>query len=374
MDHCRHGRKFIVKGLRPDLRDKPEYRAMLFKEFELGMKLDHPCVVRTWGWEERKDKGPCVVMEFIDGFTLGEWIEKTGPSGAKRLDVATQLVSAIAYMHSAGVCHRDLKPDNIIITRSGSNVKLIDFGLSDSDEFAILKKSAATRSYGAPEQLEGCVGDARSDIYALGAILRQLCPGVFYGRLVRDCMRQSPVKRPPVEAVQKRMMRIADWQRRAPWLVAGGLICMSAVAIYFLRPQEPVADAETVAPVADTVVVVRTVRDTVLLPSEPQPSPVMEVENEARPQPRVEIVDNPAADDLFEALCSEMEAVVATYKGKAEKEPDNMAKMNLYTERNQKLTSMVDGFKKRLADIHVRQSHISQYESTFWYQVAKLSN
>lgn len=95
--------------------------------------------------------GPCIVIEYIDGLTLDAFLE-TKPSRQTRRKVIEQLVDALAYIHTKQVVHRDLRPSNILITRNGNNLKIIDFGLSDADDYAILKQSAGTLKYMAPEQ------------------------------------------------------------------------------------------------------------------------------------------------------------------------------------------------------------------------------
>lgn len=370
----RHGRKVILKGLRPDLREKPEYQALLRKEFELGVKLAHPGVVSIWGWEDRQQTGPCIVMEYVDGMTIGEYLRSDTMARSERLELARELAETLAYVHSMGIAHRDLKPDNVMVTRTGRKLKLIDFGLSDSDDFTIFKPSSGTRSYGAPEQLQGSVGDARSDVYSYGLMLRELKPGMPYHRLIKACLTEEPERRPSMESVVTGLQRISRLVQRWP-LSAMGLITVSALTALALgKIEQPAATNETIPQtVTDTVVMVRTIHDTILLPSEPAPLPEIAAPT-ARNEKNSVIVDNPDADDLFETLCAEMTQLVKDYKTRVEKEPENMAKVNLYTERNEKLTSMLNRFKARIADMNVRPSHISQYESTFWFQVASLSN
>ena len=98
--------------------------------------------------------GPCIVMEYIDGVTLDKFLEGK-PSKQLRRKVVDQLIDALAYIHGKQIVHRDLKPSNILVTRNGSNVKIIDFGLSDADDYAILKQAAGTLKYMAPEQNKG---------------------------------------------------------------------------------------------------------------------------------------------------------------------------------------------------------------------------
>lgn len=111
------------------------------------------------------------------------------PGRRERVRVAAQLLKALGYVHSFQVVHRDLKPSNIMITRNGEQVKLIDFGLSDTDSFAIFKQPAGTDRFISPEQRQGQLTDERNDIYSLGIVLQEMRLGLCYKPVVRKCLR-----------------------------------------------------------------------------------------------------------------------------------------------------------------------------------------
>lgn len=99
------------------------------------------------------------------------------------------------YFHSKQIIHRDLKPDNILITNNSNNVKIIDFGLSDADDYIILKQAAGTRKYAAPEQMiPNNTLDCRADIYSLGIILRNNFPK-SYQKIADKCAQHDKEKR-----------------------------------------------------------------------------------------------------------------------------------------------------------------------------------
>ena len=148
----RQGRWFMLKGLKADCRDEAVYLEMLRKEYALMVELDHPNIVKAYAKEENEVLGPCIVMGYIDGVRLDEFLSGK-PTATVRRKVLDQLVDALSYIHSKQILHRDFKPGNILVTRNGGNVKIIDFGLSDADDYAILKQSAGTRDYMAPEQI-----------------------------------------------------------------------------------------------------------------------------------------------------------------------------------------------------------------------------
>ena len=189
----RYGRWHVLKGLKAEHRGDVAYQQRLRKELEIMMRLSHAGIVQTYGLEHgNTDDGVgmdvFIVMEWVDGLTLDEWLAK-GPSLALRKTVALELLDAVRYMHQQGVVHRDLKPENIMVTRSGNNVKIIDFGLADNDEFAIFKNPAGTKRFVAPEQLNSTMADSRNDIYSLGIILEDMDLGREFKKVVKRCMK-----------------------------------------------------------------------------------------------------------------------------------------------------------------------------------------
>jgi len=224
----RYGKWYFLKGLQPINRDLTQFREYLKKEFELEIRLDHPNVVRAVSWENDGRFGPCFLMEFVDGLTLDEFL-KTNPSAKIRKKIALEILSAMSYFHSLQIIHRDLKPLNILVTRKGNNVKIIDFGLSDTDAYAIFKQPAGSDGYAAPEQItSGAETDQRSDIYAFGKILQLLFPHRYW-LIKRKCLQYDKTRR--FANADEIVARI---RRRSVWsivllliLVAGGIISIT---------------------------------------------------------------------------------------------------------------------------------------------------
>ena len=247
----RQGKWFVLKGLKPGYSDQQAYVELLKKEFDLGTQLDHPNIVKILAKEMNPEVGPCIVMEYVDGVTLDEFLAAK-PSVAARKKVVEQLVEVLVYIHGKQIIHRDLKPSNIMVTRNGNNVKIIDFGLSDADDYAVLKQPAGTLKYMAPEQKEPDVKiDGRADIYAFGLLLKEIFPH-RYQHIAVKCSRVDRERRyANAVALRKAFERHARWLWMLPILI--GVVL--AVIPLFLRSKETIRTE--VHHVIDTIIVER---------------------------------------------------------------------------------------------------------------------
>ena len=95
----RYGKWFVLKGLKPEYQGEAVYEELLAKEFELGMKMEHPHIAHTFNKEVDPVAGPCIVMEYVDGMTLREFLAQK-PSAKTRLKIVKELLEAMAYYHS----------------------------------------------------------------------------------------------------------------------------------------------------------------------------------------------------------------------------------------------------------------------------------
>lgn len=189
----RMGRFRVLKCLKPAFRGDPLYENLLRKEFELGYALSHPNICEYYAFTPVEGLGNCIEMEWIDGRTMEEIISGEKPDPALCDKWLDEICDALSYTHSKQILHRDLKPSNILVTHSGENVKIIDFGFSDSDSHSILKVPAGTVSYTAPEVLAGDKADIRSDIYSFGLILYGLTKR--HRAVARKCCEKRPGRR-----------------------------------------------------------------------------------------------------------------------------------------------------------------------------------
>ena len=185
------GKYFIIKTPKDN---SGSSLAMLQREYELSIGLQHPNVVNVFTYETSTVVGPGIVMEYVDGRTLEQFLAEN-PTMAMRSRVFEQLLQAVAYIHRSGLVHNDIKPENILITRSDNDVKLIDFGLSDNDAYYLARMLGCTKRYASPELLarEKEI-DARSDIYSLGVVMKEIF-GNRHSGISSRCLRRDKEKR-----------------------------------------------------------------------------------------------------------------------------------------------------------------------------------
>ena len=213
----RHGRWWMLKGLKESYRNDAVYQVLLQKEYEITSQLQHPMIVSVFSLEEVEGFGPCIVMEWIEGLTLKEWLAQGNHSRKQRRHVADMLLEALAYVQSRQTQHRDLNPSNIMLTHDGQHLKLIDFGLSDTDSHTILKAPAGTEGYMAP--------DGPSDIYSLGCILRELRLGWLSRMVIRKCCAPLSHRYTDIATIKRDLHRCWLWPKRILLI-----ICLVALA------------------------------------------------------------------------------------------------------------------------------------------------
>ena len=247
----RGGRFRILKCLKEEYRGIPMYEQLLRKEFEIGYSLSQGNICEYYSFKKDQLLGSCIEMEWVDGRTLESFLSEGKHERSVYDKIAGEICSALSYMHAKQVLHRDLKPSNILVTFNGNNVKLIDFGLSDTDSSSMLKTPAGTLVYAAPEVLSGGKATVRSDLYSLGVVL-SMFPVRKYSPVVRRLCSQKPEARYASAAeVQKAL------KGKKP-IVAGIsvllLIVLLALAPVIVRLAGHVSPPATVS-VPDTLVV-----------------------------------------------------------------------------------------------------------------------
>jgi eukaryotic-like serine/threonine-protein kinase len=204
----RSGRAVAIKVPHPEAELDPIFHERFRREIEIGARLQHPSIRQIFSADDNSRL--YMAMEWLDGRLLRQVLGEQGPLTIPRaVSIATEILTALEYMHSHGVVHRDLKPENIMLESGGGDrIKIIDFGIASVAgarrlTFGKLSQVMGSPDYISPEQVKNKRGDARSDLYAVGVILYEMLTGEtpFHGvnpfAVMNARLVQAP--RPPSE-------------------------------------------------------------------------------------------------------------------------------------------------------------------------------
>ncbi len=173
-------RDVAIKVLRSQYASDKEFVERFRREAKSAASLSHPNIVSIHDRGETEDGTYYIVMEYVPGGTLKEHVLRKGPLAPDTsIEVATQIAEALKVAHEKGVIHRDIKPQNILITDSG-DVKVGDFGIARATSAAALTQTGhvlGSVHYMSPEQAMGTHVDPRSDLYSLGVVLYEMLTG-----------------------------------------------------------------------------------------------------------------------------------------------------------------------------------------------------
>lgn len=172
-------RPVAIKKLRRDAAGESA-RGRIQSEARLLAKLNHSNIVQLYDVLEQEDGGIALVMEYVEGTTLREWMREHTAPLREKISLLMQICKGLGEAHALGIIHRDLKPDNILITYSGI-AKITDFGIAKSQDqdLNLTKEDHVAGTVGAmsPEQIQGKPLNLRSDLFSLGAIAYELLCG-----------------------------------------------------------------------------------------------------------------------------------------------------------------------------------------------------
>jgi len=185
-EHIHMRKRFALKILLPEAMASPEIVARFEREAVAAGNIDHPGVCAATDFGRLEDGGFFLVLEYVDGQSLRSLVKEGPMDPARACAIARQVLAALAAAHAKGVVHRDMKPENVMIT-SGDLVKVLDFGIAKVDANTLgegqgtnLTRMGAiygTPVYMAPEQAMGKSIDARVDLYAVGVMLHEMITG-----------------------------------------------------------------------------------------------------------------------------------------------------------------------------------------------------
>lgn len=238
-----NGKWHFLKRPKGEMSSNPLYITAFEREFDIGYRLEHKSLVRYID-KGIDQQGIYILTEMIDGCTLDEFVAKNPEYFKNKKHVerfVSQMLDVLDYLHNNQVLHLDLKPSNIIITRTGHNVKLVDLGFAYSDCYQDIA-AGMTRKYAAPEQLNGGEVGPWTDIYAFGIVLLSL----FNNEKPQDALQSVPsyyrkfVKKCVENDYDQRFATVADAQhflskhqfRRM--IIVGILISIASLLILFL--------------------------------------------------------------------------------------------------------------------------------------------
>jgi serine/threonine-protein kinase len=232
-EHVKMNRQCAIKVMNPSLMNDGESATRFAREASNAARILHPNVAAVFDFGE-SDRTVYLVMEYVDGEPLSEMLARVGALQPRRaIDIARQIADGLSAAHELGLIHRDLKPDNVIVTRKrdGKEIaKVVDFGIakavSDAPQDALTRSGLVigTPEFMSPEQLLGDPVDARTDIYALGCMLYQMLSGMKpFDADTREQMIRRRLHEPPphirdvVPSVPKRVdTLIAHMLARSP--------------------------------------------------------------------------------------------------------------------------------------------------------------
>src|SRR4029079_17526898 len=211
-EHIEIGKRVALKVLRPSYSRMPDLVERFRREARAASKIGHPNIGDVTDSGTTSDGSVYFVMEYLEGVELGSVIEREGALDAVRaLRISGQICRALSAAHREGIIHRDLKPENIfLITRGGGAdvVKVLDFGIAKTTEAEAARErrltspgmAMGTPEYMAPEQAAGRPADARSDVYALGAIMYEMVTGVppYSGDNIMEILTKKATIDPPL--------------------------------------------------------------------------------------------------------------------------------------------------------------------------------
>ena len=182
---CRKGDQTVVlKTLKEEYRERVLLRNALKREFKQCQRLNHSGIVRYQGLVEVDGYGLCIEEEYVEGRTLQAYL-KENHTDDEKVGIVNQIADALRYAHQQGITHRNIKPSNVLITKQGDYVKLIDFSVLSPED---VKPTADTTRFMAPELKDQTMAaDGTADIYSLGTIMKVMGLTLAYSEVIKRC-------------------------------------------------------------------------------------------------------------------------------------------------------------------------------------------
>ncbi len=213
----KHGKWVMLKTLRPELRDKPEYREMIEKEFDVRYNLAHPSIIMINDFEEVPGLGMCIITDDVYGDSLRKLLDKGAVDADIQEKIVTRLVDAISYIQTNHIVHHPIRPETVIFTENIRNLKVIDVGFDQREHLT--------------------PADASEDIYNFGKVLGEGLSATGdrsprLHRVVEKCTAPDPRRRFR-DIPDLRMALSGGTNKRLYVVIITFLIVMIAVLAWF---------------------------------------------------------------------------------------------------------------------------------------------
>ena len=207
------GREVAIKRLSEALSGDEVFRERFMREARTAAGLSHPNIVGVFDVGE-EDGVPYIVMECVEGRTLAELLAENGPLDPDRtVDLILQACAGLEHAHAAGLVHRDIKPQNLLV-RDDDTLKIVDFGIArpvDGTQLTLAGTILGTAAYLAPEQALGERVTAAADLYSLGAVTYELLSGrppYEFESLAELPVKQREGPPPPIDGVSEELQDV----------------------------------------------------------------------------------------------------------------------------------------------------------------------
>lgn len=209
----KHGKWVMLKTLKPELRDKPEYRSMIEKEFDVRYNLAHPNIIMINDFEEVPELGMCIITDDVYGDSLRKLLDKGEVNADIQEKIVTRLVDAISYIQTNHIVHHPIRPETIIFTENIRNLKVIDVGFDQRENLS--------------------PADASEDIYNFGKVLGEVLKATGdrnqrLHKVMERCIAKDPAKRFR-DVPDLRMALSGDSNKRLYIVIISFLVVMIAI-------------------------------------------------------------------------------------------------------------------------------------------------
>ncbi len=231
----------IEKRLTAEYEFQPIQRSSLEREFEIGYQLDHPNIVRYLELRKTEQGVPYIIMEYVDGMNLHEYMQSDEVCTQKDFDsIFSALLSALSYLQQRQIYHLDIKPENIVITYKEHIPKLIDFGVSNTDTYQT--SLGSTKQYRTKEHTDYSRVSSKTDMYSFSKTMKafadkkQIALSRVEKKILQLCSQEDPQKRLDARTALQVMQKRTNW--KLIFVSIGIVLMLVVMTIFFINKQK----------------------------------------------------------------------------------------------------------------------------------------